>query len=264
MRVTVLGKSPAWEDACGACSGYLLEEGDSTVLLECGNGVFSKLRCYRDYCAIDAVVVSHMHADHFLDLIPYSYALIYAPRQQPVPVDRWPGVKQPVRPKLYIPQGGIEVLRKIVGCWGNEDLVEKAFEVSEYGAEDKFGIGELRFRFHQVPHFCDHTYAVEVIAKSGARLTYGSDHAPNQHVVDFAKDTDLLILEATLPRPERDGLRGHLTPEEAGEHASSAGAKRLVLTHISDELDQLTAAKRAHSTFAGPVETAREGAVYRL
>ena len=86
MRVTVLGKSPSWQDAGGACSGYLIEEGDIAVLMDCGNGVFSKLRNYRDYVDVDAVVISHLHADHFLDLVPFSYALTYAPRQQPVPV----------------------------------------------------------------------------------------------------------------------------------------------------------------------------------
>ena len=91
MRLTVLGKSPSWQDADGACSGYLLEEEGSTVLLDCGNGVFSKLRRFRDYTKVDAVVISHLHADHFLDLVPFSYALTYAPRQQPTPVDRWPG-----------------------------------------------------------------------------------------------------------------------------------------------------------------------------
>ena len=68
------------------------------MLLDCGNGVFSKLRRFRDYVDVDAVVISHLHADHFLDLVPYSYALTYAPRQQPVPVDRWPGTDRPARP----------------------------------------------------------------------------------------------------------------------------------------------------------------------
>ena len=84
MRLTVLGKSPSWQDADGACSGYLIEEDGTTVLLDCGNGVFSKLRRFRDYTKVDAVVISHLHADHFLDLVPFSYALTYAPRQQPI------------------------------------------------------------------------------------------------------------------------------------------------------------------------------------
>src|SRR5256885_14666982 len=69
-------------------------------VVDCGNGVFSKLRRFRDYTRVDAVVISHLHADHFLDLVPFSYALTYAPRQQPVPVDRWPGTDQPARPLL--------------------------------------------------------------------------------------------------------------------------------------------------------------------
>ena len=100
MRITVLGKSPSWQDADGACSGYLVEEDGTRLLLDCGNGVFSKLRRFRDYIDVDAVVISHLHADHFLDLVPFAYALTYAPRQQPVPVDRWPGTDTPARPVL--------------------------------------------------------------------------------------------------------------------------------------------------------------------
>src|SRR5437899_2206733 len=147
MRLTVLGKSPSWQDADGACSGYLVEDGGSCALVDCGNGVFSKLRRFRDYATVDAVVVSHLHADHFLD---------------------------------------------------------------------------------------------------------------------FAPGADILLIEATLPRPERTGMRGHLTPREAGEHARAAGVKHVVLTHISDELDELWARREGEAGFGAPVEIAKEGAVYRL
>ena len=115
MRVTVLGKSPSWQDAGGACSGYLVEEDGTTVLIDCGNGVFSKLRLFRDYVDVDAVVISHLHADHFLDLIPYAYALTYAPRQQPVPVDRWPGTNDPARPMLHTPLSAHKTFRRVIG-----------------------------------------------------------------------------------------------------------------------------------------------------
>ena len=95
MRLTVLGKSPAWQDVDGACSGYLLQDGDTTILIDAGNGVFGKMRKFIDYVDVDAVVVSHLHADHFLDLVPYSYALTYAPRQQPVPVPPVAGHRRP-------------------------------------------------------------------------------------------------------------------------------------------------------------------------
>ena len=127
-----MGKSPSWQDAGGACSGYLVEEDGTTVLIDCGNGVFSKLRMFIDYVDVDAVVISHLHADHFLDLVPYSYALTYAPRQQPVPVDRWPGTDEPARPELHAPLGARETFRRVVGAWGNEDLIENAFALEEY------------------------------------------------------------------------------------------------------------------------------------
>ena len=81
MRITVLGKSPSWQDAGGACSGYLIETDETKVLLDCGNGVFGKLRERIDYTDLDGVIISHLHADHFLDLVPYSYA----PGSSPLP-----------------------------------------------------------------------------------------------------------------------------------------------------------------------------------
>src|SRR3954465_11875491 len=113
MRLTILGKSPAWQDAGGACSGYMIEEGGTTVILDCGNGVFSKLRRFRDYTRIDAVVISHLHADHFPDLVPFPHALTYTPRPPPMAVDRWPGTDHPARPKLYAPKGATELFRRV-------------------------------------------------------------------------------------------------------------------------------------------------------
>jgi ribonuclease BN (tRNA processing enzyme) len=262
MRLTVLGKSPSWQDADGACSGYLLEEGGSNVLLDCGNGVFSKLRRFRDYTRVDAVVISHLHADHFLDLVPFSYALTYAPRQQPTPVDRWPGTDQPARPKLYAPRGATECFRRVVGAWGNEDLIEKAFDMREFSPDDEIEIGSLRLTFQDVPHFTE-TFAINIASMNGGgRITSGADCSPNEQLVEFARDTDLLVVEATLPRPERTGIRGHLTPAEAGEHASRANVKHVLLTHVSDELDELWVRTCASRAFAGPISVAREGAVY--
>src|SRR4029450_12609754 len=182
MRLTVLGKSPSWQDAGGACSGYLIEEDGAAVLLDCGNGVFSKLRRYRDYTAIDAVLLSHLHADHFLDLVPYSYALTYAPRQQPVPVDRWPGTDHPARPKLYAPAGATAVFRRVVGAWGNDDLVENAFEIHEFAPSDVIEVGTLSFSFQDVPHFTK-TFAIDVRSLNGAgRITYRAACWPHERL----------------------------------------------------------------------------------
>jgi ribonuclease BN (tRNA processing enzyme) len=263
MRLTVLGKSPAWQDVDGACSGYLLEEGDTTVLLDCGNGIFGKLRKFVDYVDVDAVVISHLHADHCIDLVPYSYALIHAPRQQPVPVPPWPGTDSPARPRLVAPSGATETFRKVAGAWGNEQLIEQAFELEEYAVDSVVAVGPLHFSFALMPHFID-SHAVSVTAPGSGRLAFSADTRPADELVDFARDADLFLVEATLPRPERSGERGHLTAEEAGEHGRSAAVGRIVLTHISDELDQDAAAERAAAAFGGPVEVAREGAVYEI
>jgi ribonuclease BN (tRNA processing enzyme) len=263
LKVTVLGKSPSWQDADGACSGYLVQEGDTTVLLDCGNGVFAKLRRFVDYVDVDAVVLSHLHADHFLDLVPYSYALTYAPRQQPVPVHVWPGTDDPARPLLHAPPGAREVFRRVAGAWGNDDLIENAFHLREYDPRATLEIGPLRIAVRHVPHYLP-TYAMDLTSavEGSGRFTYGADCSPTPDLVDFARDTDLLVIEATLPRPERTGIRGHLTPGEAGEHGRAAGARRLVITHVSDELGDDWARAEAEKTFGGPVELAREGAVY--
>jgi ribonuclease BN (tRNA processing enzyme) len=264
MRLTVLGKSPSWQDAGGACSGYLIEEAGTAVVVDCGNGVFSKLRRFRDYTRVDAVVISHLHADHFLDLVPFAYALTYAPRQQPVPVDRWPGTDEPARPRLIAPHGAVETFRRVVGSWGNEDLIENAFRIEEYEGDARPAVGPLEFSFRSVPHFLE-TFAIRVESSTnGGCFAFGADSRPTVDLVEFAHDADLLLIEATLPRPERSGMRGHLTPREAGEHGKAAAARRLVLTHISDELDALWAQSEARDAFGGPVEMAREGAVYQV
>ena len=252
MRITVLGKSPAWQDAGGACSGYLLEEGDTTLLLECGNGVFAKLREHVDYTDVDAV------------LVPYSYALLLTPRQQPVPVAGHPGTDDPARPRLIAPPGSVRFFRNVVGCWGDEELIEQAFRIEEFDGQSTVAVGPLTATFTEVPHFIL-THAVNLTSDAGGgRFTFGADCRPCEELVDAARDTDLLLVEATLPRPERTGIRGHLTPGEAGEHARRAGAKRVVLTHISDELDAEWARREAERAFGGPVDVAYEGAVYTV
>ncbi len=262
MRITVLGKSPAWQDADGACSGYLVQDDETCVLVDCGSGVFAQLRRVVDYVEVDAVVVSHMHGDHFLDLVPYACALSFAPRQQPLPVAGWPGTDHPARPHLLVPPGAIELLRTIGGVGGQPRLFERAFRMREYDIAETAELGSLRARFQPVPHYVA-TNAIELTSVGGGgRFTFGADHRPTDALAQFAAGTDLLMLEATLPRAERRGPRGHLTPAEAGEHAAGCDAQRLVLTHISDELDHDWAVAEAARAYKGPIEIAKAGAVY--
>jgi ribonuclease BN (tRNA processing enzyme) len=249
VRVRVLGKSPAWQDVDGACSGYLIEEGEFRLLLDCGNGVFGKLRAHIDYVDLDACVISHCHADHTLDLVPYSYALAFAPRQQPVPVPPWPGTDTPARPALHLPPGGEKVMRTIMTAWGMPDLVERAFRSAEYDPDAVLTLGPLEIRFRAVPHFVP-AYAVEIRSTvTGGRFVYGSDCAPNEDLVEFARGADLFFVEAG----------------EAGEAAARAEVRRAVLVHISDEEDRDVALARAEETAGGvPVEIARAEGVYEV
>jgi ribonuclease BN (tRNA processing enzyme) len=150
----------------------------------------------------------------------------------------------------------------LVGSWGNEELIENAFALEEYDAGSAVEVGTLRARFQEVPHFTT-TYAVDFSsANGGGRFTYGADCRPGEELIEIARDTDLLIVEATLPRPERTGIRGHMTAAEAGDHARRAGAHRVVLTHISDELDSELARDEGSAAYGAPVDVAREGAAY--
>jgi ribonuclease BN (tRNA processing enzyme) len=169
----------------------------------------------------------------------------------------------PARPHLFVPVGAPDVFRQIVGSWGRPDLIENAFDLHEYHASDQLSVGPFQVRFCEVPHFTA-TYAVELSRNGGGRLTFGADCSPNDELVRFAPETDVLLIEATLPRPERTSQRGHLTPREAGEHGKAARAKRLVLTHYSDELDPEWVRAEALQAFGGPLELAHEGAIYTL
>jgi len=263
VKITVLGKSPSWQDAGGACSGYLVQQDGFSLLVDCGNGVFAKMREVVDYVDVDAVIVSHLHADHFLDLLPFGCALTYAPRQQPVPVGGHPGTDQPARPVLHAPPGGAATFDTITAAAGLQSIVTDAFDVHEYTPGDTLHAGPFTLRLHVVPHWVQ-TCAIDVSA-GGARFTYGADSAPSDELVDFARGTDLLMVEATLPRPERDGVRGHMTPHEAAAMGARAGAGRVVLTHMSDEMDPAWALQQAREAFGSDAaELAAGGAVYEI
>lgn len=255
--MTVLGKSPAWTDAGGACSGYLVESGGACLLLDCGPGVFGKLRAVRDYVAVDAVVLSHLHADHILDVVPFASALTFGPRSLGSAV---------ARPALIAPPGAREAFARVcAGAGMGEDHVEQAFALREYDPADALEVGAMRLRFRPLPHYVP-SQAVE-IADGSVRMTFSGDCGPDDALGDFAAGTGLLLVEATLTEEEAatvDGRRGHLTPREAGEQGRRAGAGRLVLTHISDELDEDVARSQAAAAFGAAVEIAAEGATYEL
>ena len=250
MRVTVIGKSPSWQDAGGACSGYLVEHADGLLLVDCGNGVFGKLRALADYSSVGSVVISHMHADHFLDLIPFAYALTYGPK-----------LERPA-PKLFLPPGGLAVLRTICASFDSASHVEDAFDAVEYDPDTTLDLGAISVDFKPVPHFIA-AWALR-IAEAESSFVFGADSGPDDGIAKFASGADLLLLEATLAHDSPSGLVGHLNPVQAGRIAAGAGAARLVLTHISDLLDLDASRAAAAAEFDGPVEVAAEGSSWTI
>ncbi|MGD1051242.1 MAG: MBL fold metallo-hydrolase [Solirubrobacteraceae bacterium] len=253
FRLTVLGKSPSWQDRDGACTGYLVEAGPRCLLMDCGSGVFAKLRSVCDYTKVDAVIVSHLHADHTLDLVPFAYALTVGPE------------RGSARPRLYAPPGARAAWRRLCSAWGSDRLIETAFELHEYDPAGELEIDGLRVRFQPVPHYVA-TYAISLQQEGGGRLVFSADCGPNDEIVDFARDADLLLIEATLMEPEGDAddPPGHLTAADAGAIGRRAGVERIVLTHYSDELDPAVVLARAEAAFGGSVELASGGASYEL
>lgn len=249
MRLTIIGKSPAWQDAGGACSSYLVRHASGSLLVDCGNGAFGKLRHLADHREVGAVVITHMHGDHVLDLIPFSYALTYGP------------AFDGPRPKLFLPPNGLEVMRTICGSFDSPTLVEEAFDAVEYDPARQLRIGEVSIEFHHVPHFID-AWALR-LTEGGARLVFGSDCGPSESLSGFAEAADVLLLEATFAHDaeERDG---HLTPGQAGAIAAAARVGRLVLTHISDCLDLAASRAAAEASFGGPVEIAETGSSWDI
>ena len=254
VRLTVLGKSPSWQDLDGACSGYLVELGRQALLIDCGSGVFAKLRRHGGYERVEDVVISHFHADHVLDLVPFAYALTHGPQLHGT------------RPALHAPPGARAALRRLCGSWGSETLVEDAFEIREYAPGAALAVGAARLRFKPLPHYIT-SNAIELRADgSQSRLVYSADCGPNDLLGEFARGATVLLIEATLVEadPPSDEPPGHLTAAQAGAIGREAGPERLVLTHFSDQVDRDALRARAEAAFGRGVELAAEGGVHEF
>lgn len=250
-NLTVLGASPSWQNAGEACSSYLVDVPGTRLMIDCGNGAFSELRKHHDYLSVDAIVITHTHGDHVLDLLPMAYALLYSPRALR---------GESHRPRLFLPPGAIGRMRQIFDLIDRAELLDLAYDAVEYDPAKTVELPGVTLQFAPVPHFVP-THAIGLRTETGGRLVFGADHRPSQRIIDFARGADVLILEATLMEPE-GGTRGHITSVEAAEIAKEAEVDRLVLTHMSDELprEQLVAqaqAIHAATTLARPGDTYR-------
>jgi len=225
MKVIVVGCSPAWPNPGGAQSGYLVE-GSGRLLLDCGPGVLPRLREQEGWPRVDAIVITHFHLDHWGDLVPWAFGVMYGPGRD-VP-----------KPRLLVPPGGGDELDLFADKLGVEGMFAEAFDVSEYPENEPFEAAGLEVTAIRVPHYQLRTHGVRVT--DGKRtLAYSGDSAPSPKLADVARDADLFLCEATLRESREggaDGLRGHLSADEAIQAFRDSGARRLVIVHRPDEL----------------------------
>jgi ribonuclease BN (tRNA processing enzyme) len=218
------------------------------LVLDLGAGALGSLQRHIDLLDVDAIYVTHLHADHCIDLVAYFYARRYHPRGMP-----------PTLP-VYGPPG---TFHRISSAFEEPpvDGLDEVFEFREPGA-GTYQLGPFTVTSTVVAHPIEcHGLRVEA---DGKVLTYSGDTAPCDQLVELARGADLFLCEASWPSVPTPPPGIHLTGRQAGEHAAQAGAKRLLLTHIMPFHDPQAMLAEAKETFDGHIDLVSPGAVYSL
>jgi len=249
MRLVVLGSSGTYPRPGGACNGYLIQEKGTNLVLDLGNGALSNLLKEVEFTAVEAVVITHMHIDHFGDLYPLYYALRFHP-------------DEPWGLRLLLPRGGLEVMGRLM----SEDArgyLARVYREDVISSGREYRVGDMRLTFFPTRHPVE-GYSVRVEGE-GWRLAYSSDTSPCPELEEAAEGADIFICEATMPADHAEEAEryGHMTAIQAGEAAEKAGARLLVLTHIWPTLDPRDAVREAKGVYSGRVLFAPEGEVLR-
>ena len=232
MRLTILGSSGGYSGPNNPTSGFLLEAGGARLWIDAGHGTFSALQRLADYTGIDAVLVSHVHADHCVDLYALNIALRF--HEQGV-----------LRKPLYCP---LEVWERVPLLLGDsaeaKEGFHKTFDFHPIADGESVELAGVRASFLRTdhPNYC---LAMRLETDEGI-LTYSADTGPGADLAGFARGSDLLLCEATY----QEGLVGapvHLTARQAAETAVRAGVRDLVLTHVWPAFDPRRSVEEARS-----------------
>jgi len=242
LSLTVLGCSGTYAAPGGACSGYLVRTTSTSVLVDCGPGTLANLQEHVTLQDLDAVVVTHEHPDHWLELPVMRNALKYGVGRTGVPLFTTAGTL-----RLGEPFG----------------LAPGAFSAQTVADGDTVEVGDLTFRLSRTDHPVE-TLAVRVDG-GGRSLGYSSDTGPGWSCEALGGDDglDLLVAEATFRHGDGNDPV-HLTARQAGEQARAAGARRLVVTHLTPGSDQAGAVAEAADAYGAPVEAAQVHATYAV
>lgn len=248
MELTVLGACGTWPGPGQANCGYLVSHEGYHLWMDAGSGTFANLQLHIRIEEISAVLISHGHADHFVDTVSAFYARHYG------------GLGTPGLP-FYSPEDFVEQACMLVSE-GGLDVMRQAFAFTDVAAGSVFQVGP----FHVTVFPMEHIGVMAVgyrIEAGGVVLAYTGDTGPSPAVVELARDADLFVCEATYQEASRK-FPFHMSAGQAGEHASAAGAKRLLLTHVLPTLDPQISAVEGAATFAGSVAVAREGDIVEI
>lgn len=257
MKLTIVGSSGSFGAPGNACSCYLLEHDGFRLVLDFGNGALAELQRYGSVYDIDAVVLSHLHADHCVDMCGYYVALKYAPEGGDRPAGLIPvwgpaGTRQRIADAYDTEPGDCDTVFDFRGL----------LDGAPAGATtNTLRMGPFTVTATRVDHPVE-AYALRVEA-GGSCVVYSGDTGPCEALDRLAEGCDLLLAEASFQEPRDDGVLGvHLNGRQAGESAAAARAGRLVLTHIPPWTDADLNLAAAKAAYQGDVEVARPGAQY--
>ncbi len=245
MRLTVIGCSGSFPGPDSPSSCYLLEAEGFRLVIDMGNGALGVLQRYAELFSIDAICVSHLHADHCIDAGSYWIARQFAPdgRKPAIPVYGPPGTADRIKPFL----GG-----------GPHSLDQAPFEFCDLAVGPR-EIGPFRITTDHMNHPLE-TFGFRV-EQAGGRLAYSADTGECEALVRLAEGADVLLCEASYLDGPDNAPNLHLTARQAGEHATRAGAGQLILTHLVPWNDRERSRAEAAQTYQGPLSLATSGMV---
>jgi ribonuclease BN (tRNA processing enzyme) len=250
VRLTVIGCSGSFPGPDSPASCYLVESGGFRMLLDLGNGALGGLQRHARMYDIDAVCLSHLHADHCLDLCGYWVARTFAP-----------GGARPRIP-VYGPAGTARRMAQAYGLDEHPGMTE-AFDFRTLTPGTR-QIGPLRVTLATMNHPVE-TFGFRIEdEETGRVLAYSADTGPTPALVDLALGADLLLCEASYLDGPGLAENLHLTARQAGEHAARAAAGQLVLTHLVPWNDSQQSLGEAASSYSGPLSLAASGRVVDL
>jgi ribonuclease BN (tRNA processing enzyme) len=219
LRLTVLGCSTAAPHVAWPAAGFLVEWADTAIMFDAGQGTIRRLERVLDPTALSAVVIGHMHADHYLDLAGLRYLFPWGEASpRPLPV--------------HLPPGGRMRLDALATAISERaGFFDAAFDLREYDQDEPLAIGALTVRLVRGRHYVP-AWGVVIEAPDGARLAYTGDTGPSDTMTEAMRGADLLLVEAALRLPSHDDPeRGHLTPEEAIDMAREAAVRSALIVH---------------------------------